>query len=318
MSITLFYGKNSYLLRQAVNELRQKFVEGESDLNLNILDAREIEEVEIVTACETPPFLGQQRLVIVRDFDFKRAVPQLVKTCQNLPEHCQLVITAAAVDARTKLFKVLKKHGETHEFAPLLKPAAFSRWLENEATNRELKLQPDALKLLATFTLGNCEAASSELAKLAAYTDGAPITRADVVKLVHPDLHTSVFLLTDAIGERRISAALNSLQDLVNRGENLIQIFFMIVKQFRTLLNLHSLAAENLPPSELARRLKLHPFVVQNSLRQMRNFSANELLLAHRKLLVIDAAVKTGRISAAASNPVEFSLALEKFIVGFG
>ncbi|MFH1546426.1 MAG: DNA polymerase III subunit delta, partial [Patescibacteria group bacterium] len=221
-----------------------------------------------------------------------------------------------AVDARTKFFKALKKFGEIREF-PLPKPAEFKKWLQTEITQQGLDFEPAALELLATFTLGDCETAINELAKLKVFSAGKKITRADVELLTHPNLHTSVFRLTDAIGERRIESALADLRDILNRGENLIQIFFMIVRQFRILLSLQALAERKLAPAVIARELKLHPFVVQNSLRQMRNFSEAELVQAHAQLLAIDAGVKRGRINYSSANPGEFALALEKFIVSF-
>jgi len=96
-----------------------------------------------------------------------------------------------------------------------------------------------------------------------------------------------------------------------------MQIFFMIVRQFRILISLQDLAKRNLPQSEIAKQLKLHPFVVQNSIPQARNFSADELKRAYAQLLEIDTGVKTGKLSYSADNPTEFALALEKFIVSF-
>ncbi|MFH1546302.1 MAG: DNA polymerase III subunit delta [Patescibacteria group bacterium] len=317
MPAFLFFGENNYLLRAEIRELVEKFKKNEGDLNLMILDAQETEEGEIISAGETPPFLGKARLVVVRDFDFKKSADALTKFIESLPEYCTLVFTAKKPDARTKLFKAFKKFGKTKEF-PLPKPAEFKKWLTDEIAKQSLGFEPAAVELLATFTLGDCGAAVNEIAKLKTFADGQKITRADVELLTHPNLHTSVFRLTDAIGERRIGNALADLQDIVNRGENLIQIFFMIARQFRILLSLHALANRNLSPFEIARELKLHPFVVQNSLRQVRNFSEAELLAAHSQLLKIDVGLKTGKLNYSSSNPVEFALALEKFIVSFG
>jgi len=102
-------------------------------------------------------------------------------------------------------------------------------------------------------------------------------------------------------------------------------VFFSVLWEFllirielrRILLNLNALANRNLPPTTIARELKLHPFVVSNSLRQVRNFSETELLTAYRKLLEIDTAMKTGGLNYSSTNPNEFALALEKFIVSF-
>ncbi len=316
MSAILFFGENSYLLRAETKQIVEEFKKNEGDLNLSILEGHAVNESEIISACETPPFLGNGRLTIVRNFNFKKTSEALVKFLSELPEFCTLIFTAKNVDARTKLFKAFKKFGEVREF-PAPKPAEFKKWLTTEIAREDLKFEPAAIDLLATFTLGDCETAAKELEKLKTFAAGEQITTTDIRLLTHPNLHVSVFNLTDAIGTRRIENALADLRDIVNRGENLVQIFFMIVRQFRILLNLKSLATRNLSPTEIARQLKLHPFVVQTSLQQLRNFSEKELLAAHAKLLKIDIGVKTGEINYSSTNPTELALALEKFIVSF-
>lgn len=316
MSALLLYGENSYLLRRELDSIVGKFKIKEGDMNLAIMDAKDSAESDIITACETPPFLGNARLTIVQNVDFKKSADALADFLEKIPESCHLIVTAKSTDARKKLFKAFKKFGTLKEFAAP-KPAEFKKWLREEVSNRKLAIEANALDLLATYTLGNCEAAINELDKLETFSSGEKITSDDVKLLTHPDLHTSVFQLTDAIGERRIGNALADLRDIVNRGENLIQIFFMVVRQFRILLSLQALASRRLAPADIARELKLHPFVVQNSLRQMRNFSEQELLTAHTQLLDIDTSVKTGKLSYSTANPGEFALALEKFIVSF-
>ena len=316
MPAQLFFGENNFLLRRTLADLIENFKKNEGDLNLAILEGRDSDESEIIAAAETPPFLGSARLVVVRDFDFKKSAERLANFLGEMPDSTNLILTAKSADARTKLFKAFKNSGEVREFAAP-KPAEFKKWLAAEIAKNELSIAPDALELLATFTLGDCAAATNELAKLKTFAGGEKISRENIRALVHPNLHTSVFNLTDAIGARRIENALADLHDIVDRGENLVQIFFMIVRQFRILLNLKSVAARHLPPAAIARELKLHPFVVSNSLGQSRNFSESELLAAHRKLLKIDVAMKTGGLNYSSAKPEEFALALEKFIVSF-
>lgn len=316
MSALLFFGENSYLLRRELQTLIDDFKQKEGDINLAILEANNTDEHEIIAAAESPPFLGNARLTIVRDFDFRKSAERFANFIEQLPEYTTLIVTAKSADARTKLFKAFKKFGEVKEFAPP-KPAEFKKWLAAEIARENLLIEPAAVDLLATFTLGDCETAVHEITKLKTFAGEKKISREDVRALTHPNLHTSVFNLTDAIGARRIEAALADLHDIVDRGENLVQIFFMIVRQFRILLNLNALASRKLSPGAIARELKLHPFVVSNSLRQSRNFSESELLAAHDKLLEIDVAMKTGKVNYSSANPGEFARELEKFIVSF-
>jgi DNA polymerase-3 subunit delta len=316
MATFFYYGENRYLVNLAVKEVIEKFKAKEGDLNLNVFEGNEGSEEAVISSCQTPPFLGNHRLVVWRNFDFKKPTPTLAKFIEAENPGCTLVISSSNADARVTFFKALKKFAQLQEFANL-KPAEFKKWLQMEATKKNLKIESAALELLSTYTLGDSAAAISELEKLAMYSDDEPITRGMVELLTHPDLHTSVFRLTDAIGAKRSSAALSDLRDLISRGENLMQIFFMIVRQFRILISLQDLAKRNLAQSEIAKQLKLHPFVVQNSIPQARNFSAEELKRAYTQLLEIDTGIKTGKISYSTDNPTEFALALEKFIVSF-
>jgi DNA polymerase-3 subunit delta len=55
-----------------------------------------------------------------------------------------------------------------------------------------------------------------------------------------------------------------------------------------------ALAEEGVRSSEIASRLKMHPFVAEKSVRQARNFSADELAQAMVKLAELDAGAKGG------------------------
>lgn len=310
----LFYGPNNFLKQVALQKFKADFQQTEGELNISILESQ-VTSNTIILNSQTPPFLGSRRLLLIRDFDFKNATPELLKFLAQLPDFCELVFENSALDSRTRLFKTLKKYGELHEFKDL-KPGEFAYWLRTEIKNRKLNFEPAAFNLLTTFTRCDLATADRELTKLATFANGSCITATAVNALTHPDLHANIFELTDAIGQRQIKTALAVLHDLVARGENLFQIFAMIVRQFRILLLLSTLARRKLPPAEIVSLTKLHPFVVQKTLAQIRNFNLNELLAAHRALLQIDQAVKTGRLTLNSSLP-EFQFALEKFILKF-
>jgi DNA polymerase III subunit delta len=76
-------------------------------------------------------------------------------------------------------------------------------------------------------------------------------------------------------------------------------VLFMITRQFRILLQLRLLQAQNLAPAELASRLGQHPFVVEKGLRQARQFSVSQLDVILRRLLQTDLALKS-----SGANPV--------------
>lgn len=312
--VHLFYGENSYQITRERQRWEAGFRQKEGDLNLTILDGK-VTDAALAASVEALPFLGTKRLTVVRDFDCKKEWPALTRLLTAWPESSVLLLTAEKPDGRTAIFKNLKKYANLREFAPL-KPAEFRAWLATEARRAGVQLQPAAAELLTTFTLGDEAAAVNELAKLAAFAGTQTVSAADVARLVPRNLHATVFQLTDALGSRDARAALAVIADLTRRGENLVQLFFMLVRQIRIFLQLT--AAGSQPPAVLASQLKLHPFVVQNSLRQLRNFAEDELRKAHTALLRLDTQLKTGGLRYTAEQPGELALALEKFVLSFG
>lgn len=310
----LLYGPNEFLRQQALQQIKQTFLQTETDLNLTILAASPTCG-EIMSASQTPPLFGVRRLIIIRDFDFKSATLDLEKFLLTVPDFCELVFEKAVVDGRTRFFKFWQKNFPLQEFKNL-RPQEFARWLRAEVQQRQLNCEPAALHLFTIFTQGDLATASQELTKLAIFAQGARITVADVKALTHADLHANIFELTDALCQRQAPQALAILQDLLQRGESIWQIFAMLVRQFRILLLLTDLQRKHLNRQELIQQTKLHPFVLQKTLPQLRNFTLTELLQAHQALLRIEQAAKTGGISSTGiMNELQF--ALEKFILQF-
>ena len=81
----------------------------------------------------------------------------------------------------------------------------------------------------------------------------------------------------------------------------------MLVYQFRNLIKIKSLLKQGLPEQEIVSQTKLHPFIVQKSIGQCRNFNLENLKLIYKKLFDADLAIKTGKI-----NP---NLALDLLVV---
>ena len=71
----------------------------------------------------------------------------------------------------------------------------------------------------------------------------------------------------------------------------------MIVRQFRLLLLTREIMDHNGMEADIARRLKLHPFVARKISAQARRFSQNQLDTIYRLLLEIDSETKTGVMS---------------------
>src|SRR2546428_11194233 len=62
----VFYGPDSFSLREALRDLKRQLDEdGMLETNTTLLEARQTSPQEVMAACDTAPFLGSRRLVIV-------------------------------------------------------------------------------------------------------------------------------------------------------------------------------------------------------------------------------------------------------------
>jgi DNA polymerase-3 subunit delta len=114
--------------------------------------------------------------------------------------------------------------------------------------------------------------------------------------------------LVDAITQRDEKAASRLLRRRLDSGDHPLALLGMVVRQIRILIQVKELAEAGLDRQAIARRLRLHAFVVRKALEQEHSFSMKQLEDIHRSLLETDVAIKTGRVDAV--------LALDMMIAG--
>ena len=334
-NLFLFTGEETYLLHEQMNAWKKAFIEKHGDINLAVLDADDTPLNEVMAAVNAIPFLGDKRLIFVHGLpdkpktrnkdkvskaDEKRdeQLKKLEVDLDDVPETSVVVFVQSAPDKRKSFYKKLTAKAEVKEFKPMTGQALYG-WIQKRAEKLGARIDSSTAEYLSTQTGQNLWRLSTEIDKLAAYSSGEPITRAVVDKLVVPTLEANVFQLTDALGVKDRRKAIHHLHRSLAAGENLRQVFYMIVRQFRLLLQGSGYTSNNpnTNSTAFAASLKLHPFVARNTLGQLKNFNSSELKKAYARLLDIDIDLKTSRIRITTDNQDELALAIERFIVKF-
>jgi DNA polymerase-3 subunit delta len=150
--------------------------------------------------------------------------------------------------------------------------------------------------LLATQIGADLRLLDQEIDKLLLYTNGRAVQPSDVTAMVSRARETSIFDLVDCVGRRETDEALRLLHHLLDDGAAPLYLLAMISRQIRILIQVADLASEGLSQQQMARQLKLHPYVVEKGLAQSRQFSMAQLEQAHQKLVETDHSIKTGRV----------------------
>ncbi|MCC6643488.1 DNA polymerase III subunit delta [Candidatus Peregrinibacteria bacterium] len=316
-NLYLFCGEDGFSILEKAQSWKQKFIEKYGDLNVICLLGEDISAADIQTALESYPFLSEKKLILISDFlrdakdEEQKTVAELI---ENVPDFAVLVfVESQKPDARKTLYKRLVKIGQLEEFKAKT-GLSLSKWIREKAGKTGLLLGEKEIEHLAEICGGNLWQISNELQKIKLFAAGAKVDLKMIDQVASKNLTSTIFKLTDFLGARRLREALEALGILVDSGEEVVGMFYMLVRHFRLMAQVKSLLDRGESPGEVAKIMKEHPFVVSKLVAQSKGFSAEFLREIYRELLNIDAGFKTGRIRITTHDDSELVRELQVFI----
>ncbi|MGE5554435.1 MAG: DNA polymerase III subunit delta [Betaproteobacteria bacterium] len=262
--VVVLTGNEAHLKELALQDLVDHLMEGgPSDFNLSQFDGAEADQEAFFAAAFAPPLFAARRVAVVRRCEEAPWLSTLPRYLPDLPESTTLILmTGPEGELKGALEQVLKAagpDGRRYDF-PLLKKREVAPHLQAEAKRLGLALSPQALEALRDKVGTDLTLLTNELEKIAAYL-GPGATRveaADVAAVVGRTALENSFAFTDAILTRNTEAALKVLQDLFAAGETPQAILAQLATQFRRVVLVKALQAEDWPGSKLLRPLELN------------------------------------------------------------
>ena len=293
--VYLLLGDEDLLVDQALAELLDRLVPPEErDLNLDVVRADEIEIADLITLIDTLPFFGQRRAVVVKTADVWNAAEQeqLAAYLERGAPPSALILVAGALDRRRKLFTAVRKLGEIQEF-PRLSIRQLPFWVTDRVRKEGRRIDPDAVEAIVALVGPGLRQLSLELEKLFALVESLErITRRDVEAAVSRLSESTIFMMVDAIGERRAGDALRHLDDIL-RDEAAPYVLFMVARQFRLLMRASHLTARKKPFAAIQDALGVPQFVARKLVAQVVHFPPDAFPGIFARLAEADLAVKT-------------------------
>lgn len=298
----LFHGEDSHSQLETLAKLTAKMGDpGMLDLNTTRLEGN-ISFAQLQQTTAVMPFLAKVRLVIVRDLFASKPdkvfMEQLLAYLPQMPESTRLFfLEAKALPPNHALVKLAAQdeNGYLKQFDKL-EGSALDKWIREQVAERNGRIHPHAVQLLAANVGSNLEILSHELDKLVLYKGvDTEITSTDVTLLSPYAAEASIFELVDALGSRNSKRASLLLQQKFSEGADPFYLFTMIVRQFRLLIQVKELADAGKRPPAIGQELKLHSFVTGKLYQQSQGFSLPQLEQIYHHLLDIDVGSKTGR-----------------------
>jgi DNA polymerase-3 subunit delta len=298
----LFHGPDTYRQRLALAALLAG--QGEAEM-LSLNTTRfygPMPFADFQQACSAVPFLSPVRVVIAEELFTasldKTFLDRLEAFLPDLPDRTLLVFLEGRKLADThRIVRLASKDRRAKvELFEELRGGELERWIRERVRAAGGRITPRAANSLAVNVGSDLQALGNEIEKLVLYKGpDAEIDLPDVALLSPYAAEARVFDLTDALGERRGAAAAEAFQRQLQQGTDPFQIFAMVVRQFRLLIQVREMAESGARPADIARQLSVHPFVAEKLAKQARGYTMPQLEQIYGRLLAIDVDVKTGK-----------------------
>ncbi len=303
-------GEDTFRSREFLREQVEKFKKTRDPQSLNIafVDAQKIETEVLFAQLFAPPFLGQKRLVVVENMLASGHSEMLVRFRETLqakrfPESSVIIVWHDGGKSKLKevneTLKLLEAEPYVYRF-DALGTVELAKWVYERAQKAGGHIDEAARRYLAdnaedTWQLANI------LDQLVVYSNGAPITVADAELFLGQRQQTTVFAFAEAVAAGQKKTAFSLLGQLRAAGEEDGYLFSMVVREYRIWLQISSCIQENaaVGAEDVARALKIHPFVAKKTLPKVKTVSYDFLLGQYQKLLQTDIGIKTGFLPIA-------------------
>lgn len=310
-STTLLIGKERFLKREFIRELRGRLFTDESDPGLNFQEffAEQDPLHSFLDFLGTVPFASEHRLAVLWGVDHLEEQPQeiLLASLEKLPASSVAVLESDQGNAKKDMF--LKKIAEKAKLMACHTP--FERdlpaWVESRAKKIGCSVERNATLFLIACTGAHLSELASALEQLSLFVHPRQkIVLEDVRALFQKKSHEDVFQLAEYLHDHRTHQALRVTDALFRQGTRTPEIVAALAGQLeRWKKGARQLEAGRALP-DIAQDLRVPVFFQENFFARLKKLSMPRLQSLTEALMACDESFKSGQ--------AEERLALEKFI----
>ncbi len=308
--IYLLFGEEGYLKRQYRDRLTRAVLPEGDTMNYACYEGKGIEIREVIDLAETMPFFAERRLIVFENSGFfKSGGTDLADYIKELPETTSFLFVENEVDKRSKLYKAVKARGRAVELG-FQDEATLKRWVAGLIRKENKQVSEQTIVYFLNKTGTDMENITKELEKLFCYTFGRDaVTKEDVDAVCVTQITNHIFEMVDAVAQKKQRKALELYYDLLALKEPPMRILFLMIRQYRLLLQVKGLLKAGYGRKEIASKAGLHPFVAGKYMDQAEHFPGRELRAIMEEGAELEQSVKTGRLTD--------HLAVELFLVKY-
>ncbi|MBP5261721.1 MAG: DNA polymerase III subunit delta [Clostridiales bacterium] len=298
LRLVLLCGNEDYYIENCVKGIKKAFLApGSEDMDLSIISKDAKFSFDILREyVEMPPWLSSRRLIIcssqsVYNCDYTDSDDEMLK---SLPDSCVVVFVLDKADKNRKFTKAVIKYGVAAEINYFQTPELI-KIIKDSLKKSGISVNDETAGSLVNRCESQMRQISSEIEKIRLYCKECgkdSVAFEDLESICPPDLHASVFTITDCFGSGKCDKALNTLNSLILRKEPVAKLRSTLFTHLKRLI----LAKDINNSRELMSRYKMAPFYAENLTRQASRFSMDQLFKLYAEAVKSESDFKHGLI----------------------
>lgn len=294
--VYFLYGPEDYLIEEEIKRLLNlTLLPKERSLNLHLFSGEEHSPREIIQTARTWPMFSSYRYILVREMDqFKEdsAEKFLEYLLDPSPKTC-LVMSGSTLGVWKKFQKELEKTCKFIEFQRL-RGKELNLWLKKRAKEKGKILTDEAAQYLIELSGDHLLDLDQELEKvLLSIGEKEQIDLSDVEEITSEVKISTVFDLTDAIGQRDLEKALKIIEKSLEsksipfrkdeeepkKRDEMVSLLLlsMMAKQYWNLLKVKEMTPLEKEVREIAKKINMPLWNVRKLVEQSKQFSKSAL-----------------------------------------
>ena len=271
------------------------------DFSCDVLYGDETNAQEILARAQEVPFFSNHQVVLLKWADklHAREGEALIPYFSAPSDSTTMIVSAGKLDGRLKWVQALKKQAVVVNCAPLYDNQRLG-WVRQEAARLGMRLDAEAAGLLKELAGEGLYVVRRELEKLSLYVSTKEtVTAQDVVAVQGAEPGASVFDLSGAIIQGKVSRALLILEKNLEAGEAPLRILGALLWQYRRLWKAKDGLSRGVGEAAVVKSVGLHPRQQDEFFAMVKRAPLSHFPEAFQAFSVTDRALK----GAAAGSP---------------
>ncbi|OOM81614.1 DNA polymerase III subunit delta [Clostridium sp. BL-8] len=287
----VFCGLDEELIKDGISLITKREIPEElEELNLIKIDGMNTSLDDIVNACETMPFMGEKKVVLVYRASFlqekndstgTKIYNELKKYILDLPPYTILIMYYLLNDKRErpnknrKLSTIEKSLTVVH--CDKLKKDKYLKKVSDIFKDKGKTIGRVELMYFCEKVQNNFDIIKREIDKLVSYCEGREIRKEDINLLILNSNEEDIFDLVELIAMKKVDKAIDIMKEILYKSDQHMLIISAIQKHFLRLYEIKIKIMNGKRVEDIVSDYKLPQFVCEKLMGQASKFTQRQL-----------------------------------------